>query len=179
MRSTRLPVPFLAVTAVLAMASCGTTPGPTNPVANPNANRVSIAMITHGQAVDPFWAQVQKGAEQAAKDFNVDLRYSSPPTTDPQAQAKLITDAAAQKPAAMVVTIPDPSTLTAPIKQASAAGTPVIVANVGVNQLDQVGGLTFVGQNDQLAGQEAGTVMAAGGAHGTRSASSTRRRTPR
>jgi len=39
-------------------------------------------------------------------------------------------------------------TLTAPIKQASAGGVPVIVANVGLNQLDQVGGLTFVGQND-------------------------------
>ena len=39
----------------------------------------------------------------------------------------------------------------------------MIVANVGLNQLDQVGGLTFVGQNDQLAGQEAGTVMAAAG----------------
>ena len=164
MRSTRLPVPFLAVMAGLALASCGATQGPTNPVANPNANRVSIAMITHGQAADPFWAQVQKGAQQAATDFNVDLRYSSPPTTDPQAQAKLITDAAAQKPAAMVVTIPDPATLTAPIKQASAAGIPVIVANVGLNQLDQVGGLTFIGQPDQLAGQEAGTVMAQGGA---------------
>ena len=39
----------------------------------------------------------------------------------------------------------------------------MIVANVGLDQLDQVGGLTFVGQNDQLAGQEAGTVMAAAG----------------
>ncbi len=123
MRSTRLPVPFLAVVAGFALASCGSTPT-TNPVANPNANRVSIAMVTHGQAADPFWAQVQKGAQQAAADFNVDLRYSSPPTTDPQAQAKLITDAAGQKPAAMVVTIPDPATLTAPIKQASAGESP-------------------------------------------------------
>jgi ABC-type sugar transport system substrate-binding protein len=105
-----------------------------------------VGMVTHGQAADPFWAQVQKGAQQAATDFNVDLRYSSPPTTDPQAQAKLITDAAAQKPAAMVVTIPDPAALTAPIKQASAAGIPVIVANVGLNQLDQVGGLTTSGR---------------------------------
>jgi len=154
---------MIAAATALGVAGCSSTSGPTNPVPDPNANRVSIAMVTHGQAADPFWAQVQKGAEQAATDFNVDLRYSSPPTTDPQAQAKLITDAAGQKPAAMVVTIPDPATLTAPIKQASAGGVSVIVANVGLNQLDQVGGLTFVGQNDQLAGQEAGTVMAAAG----------------
>ena len=39
----------------------------------------------------------------------------------------------------------------------------MIVANVGVNQLDQVGGLTFVGQDETLAGQEAGTVVALAG----------------
>ena len=65
---------------------------------------------------------MQKGAEQAATDFNVDLRYSSPPTTDPQAQAKLITDAAGQKPAAMVVTIPDPAVLDGADQAGSAPG---------------------------------------------------------
>ena len=42
-------------------------------------------MVTHGQAFDPFWALVQKGAQAAAKDFNVNLVYHSPSTTDPQA----------------------------------------------------------------------------------------------
>jgi len=154
---------IMAVAACLGLASCGATQGPTNPVQNPNSTKVAVGMVTHGQESDPFWAQVKQGAEQAASDFNVDLRYSAPPTTDPQAQAKLISDAAAQKPAAMVVTIPDPTVLTAPIKQVSGAGIPVIVANVGVNQLDQVGAITFVGQDDTLAGQEAGTVMALAG----------------
>ena len=157
--SRRSQLLILAVAACLGLAACGTTPGPTNPVQNPNQARVAVAMVTHGQAADPFWAQVKQGAEQAASDFNVDLRYSSPPTTDPQAQAKLISDAADQNPAAMVVTIPDPAVLNGPIKQAADAGTPVIVANVGVNQLDQVGGLTFVGQDESVAGQQAGTVM--------------------
>ena len=76
-----------------------------------NQSRVSVAMVTHGQGFDPFWALVRKGAEQAAADFNVDLQYSSPDTTDPNAQAKLITQAAAKGPAAMVVTIPDPAVL--------------------------------------------------------------------
>jgi simple sugar transport system substrate-binding protein len=129
--------------------------------------RVAIAMVTHGQGLDPFWALIRKGAEQAATDFNVDLKYSSPDTTNPNEQAKLITDAAGQKPAAMVVTIPDAGVLTAPIKQASDSGVPVIVMNVGVGQLSQVGGLTYVGQDETLAGQEAGTAMAkAGVTHG-------------
>ncbi len=105
--------------------------------------------------------------DQAATDFNVDLKYTSPETTDPNEQAKLVTDAAGAKPAAMVVTIPDPATLTAPIKQATASGLPVVVMNVGVGLLDQVGALTYVGQDETLAGQEAGTAMAqAGVTHG-------------
>jgi simple sugar transport system substrate-binding protein len=95
--------------------------------------RVSVTMMTHGQETEPFWGQIKRGADKAASDFNVDLKYESPQTTDPQAQATLITDAAGQKPAAMVVTIPDPAVLNEPIKAATAAGTPVVVANIGAD----------------------------------------------
>jgi simple sugar transport system substrate-binding protein len=152
-----------AVGAACLAAACAPRPGPTNPVRNPNDTKVSVAMVTHGQAADPFWAQVRRGAEQAAADFNVDLRYSSPRTTDPQAQARLVADAAGQKPAAMVVTIPEPGVLNAPIKQASGAGTPVIVTNIGYDQLDQVGAVSYVGQDEALAGREAGVAMVQAG----------------
>ena len=65
--------------------------------------------------------------------FNVNLVYSSPDTTNPQAQASLITKAAAQHPKGLVVTIPDAAVLSGPIKQAASAGIPVIVMNVGAN----------------------------------------------
>ena len=35
--------------------------------------------------------------------------------------------------------------------------------NIGVDQLAAVGGLTYVGQDETLAGQEAGTAMASAG----------------
>ena len=120
-------------------------------------------MVTHGQAFDPFWALVRKGAEAAASQFNVKLAYQSPSTTDPQAQAKMIMQAAATKPAAMVVTIPDPAVLASPVQQASSAGTPVVVVNVGEGVYRSVGALTYVGQVDLQAGQEAGTAMASAG----------------
>jgi simple sugar transport system substrate-binding protein len=104
-------------------------------------------------------AVVKAGAERAAADFNIDPKYESPPTTDPQAQATLITDAAGQKPAAMVVTIPDRAVLNEPIKAATAAGTPVVVANIGADQVTAVGAVTYVGQDETLAGQRAGTAM--------------------
>jgi len=164
MRPRRLAAPAVALLILCLLAACssqgtsGTTP--TNSVAG---SRITVAMVTHGQAFDPFWALVKKGAEQAASDFNVALRYQSPTTTNPQAQAALITQAAAKKPAAMVVTIPDAPVLAPPMRQASSSGIPVVVVNVGDRVYRSVGALTFVGQSDYLAGQEAGRTMAAAG----------------
>ena len=160
----------LLFVGILAACSSQGTSGAT-PANSTVGKRITIAMVTHGQAFDPFWALVKKGAEQAASDFNVALRYSSPATTNPQAQATLITQAAAKKPAAMVVTIPDAPVLASPIRQITSSGMPVVVVNVGDRVWRGVGALTFVGQPDFTAGEEAGKAMAA--------ASSTRRRTPR
>jgi len=106
---------------------------------------------------------VKKGAQQAASDFNVELRYSSPATTNPRAQAALISQAAAKKPAAMVVTIPDAAVLAPPIRRVRSSGMPVVVVNVGDRVWRGVGALTFVGQPDFTAGEEAGKAMAAAG----------------
>ena len=164
MRPSRLTAPVVALLILWSLAACsnqgtsGTTPA--NSVAG---TRITIAMVTHGQAFDPFWALVKKGAQQAASDFNVALRYSSPATTNPQAQAALITQAAAKKPAAMVVTIPDAAVLVPPIRQITSSGMPVVVVNVGDRVWRGVGALTFVGQPDFTAGEEAGKAMAAAG----------------
>jgi simple sugar transport system substrate-binding protein len=160
----RLAAPAVALLFLLWLTACASqgTAGtsPANSVAGP---RITMAMVTHGQAFDPFWALVQKGAQQAASDFNVALTYQSPSTTDPQAQAAMITQAAAKKPAAMVVTIPDPAVLNAPIRQVSSSGIPVVVVNVGDAMYQNVGALTYVGQADYQAGVEAGKTMAAAG----------------
>src|SRR5207247_36423 len=150
----------LLFVGILAACSSQGTSGAT-PANSTVGKRITIAMVTHGQAFDPFWALVKKGAEQAASDFNVALRYSSPATTNPQAQATLITQAAAKKPAAMVVTIPDPPVLAPPIKQVSSSGMPVVVVNVGDRSYRAVSALTFVGPPDSQAAQAAGQALAA------------------
>jgi simple sugar transport system substrate-binding protein len=161
-------VVVLALVACLALAACSSSQGvsgqtPAN--STTSGPRITVAMVTHGQAFDPFWALVKKGAQTAATDFNVNLVYSSPSTTNPQEQASLITKAAAQHPKGLVVTIPDAAVLSGPVKQAASAGIPVTVMNVGVNVYQNVGGLTFVGQDELLAGQEAGREMADAGVH--------------
>ena len=101
--------------------------------------------------------------QTAARDFNVNLVYHSPSTTNPQAEASLITQAAARHPKGLVVTIPDAAALSGPVRQAVSAGVPVIVMNVGVSVYQNVGGLTFVGQDEIAAGQEAGREMTSNG----------------
>ena len=159
-------VAILALVVCLALAACssqGVTTAPANSAAE--GPRITVAMVTHGQANDPFWGLVKKGAQTAATDFNVNLVYSSPTTTNPQEQASLITKAAAQHPKGLVVTIPDAAVLSGPIKQAASAGIPVIAMNVGANVYQNVGGLTFVGQDEMAAGQEAAREMADNGVH--------------
>jgi simple sugar transport system substrate-binding protein len=160
MRPRRLAVPAVLVLILCSLAACSNPGTASSPVNSPSGARITVAMVTHGQAFDPFWALVQKGAQTAASQFNVKLEYQSPNTTDPQAQAAMITQAAAQKPAAMVVTIPDPAVLASPIRQVSSAGIPVVVVNVGDGVYQSVGALTFVGQPDYQAGVQAGKVMA-------------------
>src|SRR5947208_17077645 len=61
----------------------------------------------------------------------------------------------------MVVTIPDAPVLASPIRQITSSGMPVVVVNVGDRVWRGVGALTFVGQPDFTAGEEAGQGMAA------------------
>jgi len=167
MRSKKLimsaVVPLLISASLAACSSGGTvSSSPTNSASGP---RITVAMITHGQAFDPFWSLVEKGAQTAASEFNVNLQYQSPSTTNPQAQASMITQAAAKKPAAMVVSIPNAAALSGPVTQATSSGLPVVVVNVGDRVYRNVGALTFVGSADFQGGQEAATKMAAAGVH--------------
>ena len=167
MRSKKLFMPAVIPLIIsLSLAACSSQgTASSSPTSSASGPRITIAMVTHGQAFDPFWSLVEKGAQTAASDFNVKLEYQSPSTTNPQAQASMITQAAANKPAAMVVTIPDAAVLAAPIKQATSSGLPVVVVNVGDAVYQSVGALTYVGQPDYVAGQQAARRMAAAGVH--------------
>lgn len=67
--------------------------------------RYVVAMVTHGAPSDTFWDLVRKGAEDAAKKNNIELRYSS----DPQApnQASLVQSAINSQVDGLAVTLPN------------------------------------------------------------------------
>ena len=83
-------------------------------------------MVTHGEGKDPFWPVVQKGGEDAARHVGADFEYIFNPSGDMGDMAKSITAAAATQPDGIVVSLPDPDALGQAIKDAVAAGIPVV-----------------------------------------------------
>ena len=132
-----------------------------------SAKDINIVMITHGQASDPFWSVVKKGADDAAHDTGVKLSYRAPNTFDMVAMGQLITAAANQQPDGVIVSIPDADALGSPIKSAVSQGIPVISINSGQRASKELGAALHVGQDEFSAGQTAGAELAKlGGHHG-------------
>lgn len=124
---------------------------------------ISIVVVTHGQASDPFWSVVQKGVAQAGEDMRVNVQYQAPGTFDMVAMAQMIDAAVATNPQGLVVSIPDADALSDAIKAAVAAGIPVISINSGSDVAASLGVLVHVGQTEYEAGKGGGEKMGADG----------------
>jgi simple sugar transport system substrate-binding protein len=120
-----------------------------------------IAVISHGQASDPFWAIVKKGLEDAGRQTDVAVSYRAPDTYDVARMRRLIDEAIAARLDGLVVSLPDVQGLRAPIRRAERAGIPVISINSGSDRFRDLGILAHVGQPEYRAGFEAGRRMAA------------------
>ena len=78
MHSRKLMVMFAVLALVLA--ACGNDDGkPGRTAAAATASRdMTIEVVTHGQASDPFWSVVKNGVDQAATDLGITVNYSRP-----------------------------------------------------------------------------------------------------
>jgi simple sugar transport system substrate-binding protein len=123
------------------------------------AQETRIIVVSHGQANDPFWSVVKNGVTQAAQDMKVSVDYRAPETFDMVKMGQLIDAAVNQKPAGLIVSIPDSSALSASIKKAVAAGIPVISMNSGSDVSKGLGALLHVGQDEYDAGKAAGEAL--------------------
>jgi simple sugar transport system substrate-binding protein len=118
-----------------------------------------IIVVSHGQANDPFWSVVKNGVTAAGQDMKVQVDYRAPETFDMVAMAQLIDAAVNQKPAGLIVSIPDSSALGPAIQKAVAAGIPVISMNSGSDVSKKLGALLHVGQDEIDAGRIAGAKL--------------------
>ena len=125
---------------------------------------LDVALITHSAEGDTFWDVVRAGAEQAAAKDNIDLTYAASP--EGGEQAELVRQAVDRGVDGIVTTLAKPDAMRAAVQEATAAGIPVVVVNGGADVYAEMGAIAEFGQDEFVAGQEAGRQLdALGAAH--------------
>ena len=169
-RSRGVRLTALAAVVVLAATACsGGGREKTEDTGGGGANAAgssgyTIAFITHETPGDTFWDKIKAGAQQAAKDQGVTLKYSNDPSA--ANQAVLIQNAVDSKVSGIATTLVTPNALAGAVKAATDAKIPVVGLNSGLDQYKQLGALMYFGSDETLAGQTAGQRIAqAGGKH--------------
>jgi len=161
---------FVAVAAVvtLGVAACSsggkeaTTEDSSGGGNAAGSSGYTIAFVTHETPGDTFWDKIKSGAEQAAKDTGVTLKYSNDP--DAAKQAVLIQNAVDSKVNGIATTLVTPDALAGSVKAATDAKIPVVGLNAGIDQYKKLGALMYFGSDETVAGTSAGTRITAEGA---------------
>jgi simple sugar transport system substrate-binding protein len=163
---SRIWVAWLAAVlfALVVIAGCGGEQGgQEGGGASANRSDITIAVVTHGQASDPFWSVVKNGVDQAAEDMGVEVRYNAPETFDMVKMSQLIDAAVASEPDGLAISVPDADALRDSIQGAIDADIPVVTLNSGGDVSEELGALTHVGQTELIAGEGAGERLAEAG----------------
>lgn len=118
-----------------------------------------VDFIFHVPPSDPCCAAVYNGERTAARTFDVNVHLLTPSNYDIPEYVSLVKEALASHPAGVIVSDAYPAAQPY-IKQISESGVPVILMNSGWDEVQATGALSYVGQDELLAGQEAGQEMA-------------------
>jgi simple sugar transport system substrate-binding protein len=154
---------LLAALAVLALVASGCGREKKSEQGGVKRKDVSIQVVTHGQASDPFWSVVKNGVDTAKDDLGINVDYRAPEKFDVVKMRQLIDSAIAKKPDGLAVSLPDPDALGSSVKKAVSQGIPVVTLNSGGDVSAKLGALAHVGQTEREAGVEAGKRMKAAG----------------
>jgi len=156
----------LTVAGLLALSACSSSSSSSQSTSTGGGDAagstIKIAMITHGDG-GSFWSVVKKGAEDAAKAEGVQLTYEES-NNDPQKQAQMIEAAITAGVQGVAVSAPNPDAIKGALAKATAAGIPIITLNSGSTVYKELGAITHVGQDEEIAGEGAGEQLKAAGA---------------
>ncbi|HEY0812829.1 MAG TPA: substrate-binding domain-containing protein [Pseudonocardia sp.] len=159
--STSKLVAAAAAGLLLTVTACSSQGGAQSAPAAPGAaggKQYTIAVITHEGPGETFFDRIRAGAEQAAKQHGVTLKYSNDP--DVGKQSTLIENAIDSKVDAIASTMPNPDTIGPELQKAGAAGIPTVAINSGIDSYQKYGAKMFFGSDESLAGQAAGQRLA-------------------
>ncbi|GAA4770864.1 substrate-binding domain-containing protein [Microbacterium gilvum] len=118
------------------------------------AGDIKLCVYTHGDG-GTFWSVVQKGAEDAAAAYGVTLDYQGS-TNDSSRQASMIEAGISGGCDGIAASAPDPGAITDAMQAAADAGIPTVTVNSGSAVFADLGAFTHVGQDEIVAGREAG-----------------------
>lgn len=132
------------------------------PTPAPLAGTPHLAFATHALAQDGWWAQVQRGIQEASADFNVKVDYFPSASDDPAALAQTLRQLPPGTYHGLVHTIPDFGSVSAALEalRLRMPGLPTLTVNLGSTvHSELLEALAHVGQPDfataELAGQRA------------------------
>lgn len=145
-----------AIAAVVALSLAGCSAGATTSTSTEAAAAPGnkICVYTHGDG-GTFWSVFQKGAEKAAAELNVTLDYQGS-SNDSAKQAQTITAGIAAGCMGIAASAPDAAAIKDSMLAAAAAGIPTVTANSGSSVFAELGAFTHIGQDEIVAGREAG-----------------------
>src|SRR5918992_6401059 len=113
---------------------------------------IRIEMPTHMIPPDPNTAIMQNGAEQAASDLGVEVQFRGPDQFSIPEIQQIFEAAIAASPDGIAATLPDPDALGPLVEKAINEDIPVVLFNAGLDEWEQLGALTYFGQEEKEAG---------------------------
>jgi len=146
--SLKMKALALAAVAAIALSGCSAAA----PVEE--TKDLKICVYTHGDG-GGFWTVAQKGAEAAAKDLGVTLDYQGS-NNDSAKQASTIEAGIAAGCQGIAASAPDAGAIKDAMLKAHDAGIPTVTMNSGSSVFAELGAFTHVGQDEIIAGQQAG-----------------------
>ena len=146
-------VAALAAVAALALSGCAQASTSSSSAAGDHKD-IKICVYTHGDG-GTFWSVAQKGAEAAAADLGVTLDYQGS-NNDAAKQASTIEAGVAAGCKGIAASAPDPAAIKSAMLKAHDAGIPTVTMNSGSAVFADLGAFTHVGQDEIVAGEQAG-----------------------
>ena len=120
--------------------------------------------VVHAPPTGSFWAVQNKGLQDAAAALNVNAVYAGATTDgDVSQQLSILEATIARKPDGIMCTISNVETLDAPLRQAIAAGIPVVATN-GIDPrpaATRIPYLVYIGENSYEGGVVSSSIALA------------------
>ena len=116
----------------------------------------TIAVVTHGQASDPFWSVFKRGVDDAAAQMGATANYSAPATFDMVEMASLIDAAVATNPTGSSCRCPTTRRSRTRSPRPTRRGSRSSRSTPGRDHYQEIGAITHVGQDETIAGRAAG-----------------------